>query len=78
MIHENSVEFCLDFKYAVTNINFTIKKFDFFLPYANLCKLGDYIGYLNGHYVKISSCFWPWFANTNNDNRTTVRLKIGQ
>ncbi len=43
MIHEKSVEFRVDFKSAVRNTNFPIAKKLIFLPYANLCKLGDYM-----------------------------------
>ncbi len=44
MIHENSVEFCVDFIFGVRNINFPTAKKWIFLPYENLCKLGEYIG----------------------------------
>ncbi len=50
--HENSVEFRVDFKSAVRNIIFSIAKKLFFLLYANLCKLGDYMGHLYGHYAE--------------------------
>ncbi len=40
VIHENSIEFCVDFKSAVRNIDFPI------------AKLGEYIGDLYGHYAE--------------------------
>ena len=43
MPHENCIEFCVDFKSALGNINFSRTKKFIFLPYANLCKLGAYI-----------------------------------
>ncbi len=52
MIHVNAVELRVDFKSAITNINFPIAKKLIFLPYANLCKLGEYIGDLFGHYAE--------------------------
>ncbi len=48
----NSVEFRVDFKSAVRKINFPIAKKLIFLPNANLCKLGEYIGDLYGHYAE--------------------------
>ena len=42
VIHENAVEFCVDFKSGVRNIKFLIAKIFIFLTYANLYKLGDY------------------------------------
>ncbi len=43
MIHEKTVEFRVDFKSAVGNTNLPIAKKLIYLPYANLCKLGDFI-----------------------------------
>ena len=52
MIHENTVEFRVDSKSAIKNINFPIGKKFIFLPYANLCKLAEYMGDLYGHYAE--------------------------
>ena len=43
MTHVKSIEFCVDFKSALKEINFLIAKKIIFLAYANLCKLGEYI-----------------------------------
>ena len=41
-VHENYLEFCVDFTSIFSNAKFFIKKNKLFLKYANLCKLGDY------------------------------------
>ncbi len=43
MIHENSVEFRVDFKSAARSTNCPIANKLTFLPYANLCKLDEYV-----------------------------------
>ncbi len=78
--HEIAVEFRVDFKSGVRNIIFPIAKKLIFLPYANLCKLGEYIGDLYGHYAEppkdqVCQVWFCWhnllgFGGTNSHQRT--------